>query len=202
MEDDSLGQLLEEHQPIKPLILLLSICSFSFIIFGSYIFYSSRQKSSVSTADSNPLPPFHPTQTIIIDVEGAVAHPGIVKIVLPMDGSVRVADVIASSGGFLASADQEYISIHINQAQEVKDGTKLYIPQKGEVTKEAGSISGASTININTADLETLQKLSGIGSSRATTIIQYRPYANTDELLKKTSIPNSIIQKIHDQISF
>lgn len=204
MEDDSLIQLLDDHHHRGPLVFFSILSAIALIGSGAYLFFSSPSKAKPSTSETqrSTLPAFTPTQTIVVDIEGAVAHPGLIKIILPIDASIRIGDVIASSGGLLADADKEYVAMSINQAQEVKDGTKLYIPKKGELVRGTGSVAGAQTVNVNSGSVESLEKLSGIGSGRAQTIIKSRPYTDAKDLQQKTKIPLSIIEKIRDEISF
>lgn len=57
----------------------------------------------------------------------------------------------------------------------------------------------AETININTADKETLMMIDGIGEKRATDIIEYRenngPFELVDDLVKIKGIGESTLEK-------
>ena len=114
---------------------------------------------------------------IIIHVAGEVNKPGIVKL----KENARIIDAIEEAGGITNSADIR----KINLAYLLSDGQKLYIPNINE--KEEKNIieenSGleedkdnlkTSIININTATINELQKLPGIGESMAKKIIEYR----------------------------
>jgi len=57
------------------------------------------------------------------------------------------------------------------------------------------------TVNINTADAATLDKLYGIGKSRAASIIKNRPYKAADELVSKKVLPQSVFDKIKGQLA-
>ncbi len=58
------------------------------------------------------------------------------------------------------------------------------------------------TIHINTAHLEELLDLDGIGAARAQKILDNRPYNSTKDLVQKTGIPNKIIQGFADELVF
>ena len=113
---------------------------------------------------------------IVVDVEGAVASPGVVRLT---EGS-RVYEAVEVAGGMTESADHG----RVNLAEKVSDGMAVYIPFQGEDPPEmnAGISSGQAAsaggsgglININTADKSTLMQLPGIGEVYAQSIIDYR----------------------------
>ncbi|HPZ24249.1 MAG TPA: ComEA family DNA-binding protein, partial [Bacilli bacterium] len=59
-------------------------------------------------------------------------------------------------------------------------------------------------ININTATIEELQTLTGIGESKAKAIIEYRektPFVKIEDIKNVTGIGDSLFEKIKDNIS-
>lgn len=138
---------------------------------------------------------------LVVDVSGAVEKPGVYK--LPT--AARVGDALVVAGGLSAVADREWVSATLNLAAKVEDGAKIYIPKNSE----SGTIGASSEvivqknqkININTASLEELDKLDGIGESRARAIIENRPYGSTQELVSKAKIPQNVYDKISGDIS-
>lgn len=139
--------------------------------------------------------------TLVVDVSGAVEKPGVYK--LPTDA--RVGDALVVAGGLSAVADREWVSATLNLAAKVEDGAKIYIPKNSESdTVEAnGEVRAQKNqkININTASLEELDQLDGIGESRARAIIENRPYGSTQELVTKAKIPQTVYDKISGDIS-
>ena len=144
------------------------------------------------------------TGEITINVEGAVAKPGVVK--LPA-GSV-VEDAVTAAGGYSSDADPA----RINRAAKLIDGTTLNVPAKSgmQTSRDSSPVlripppvtnipeylpgyvpqaerqeavqqqqqqatpSRSPKININTATADELQTLPGIGPKLSAAIIQYR----------------------------
>ena len=140
---------------------------------------------------------------IVVDVAGAVVNPGVYKL---QSGS-RVGDALVMAGGLAEGADRDWVSQTLNLAEVVKDGGKIYIPARQQIGESASQPDSqlvsqkSGKININTASQAELDALVGIGAARAVAIIASRPYANTEELVSKAKIPQSVYDKIRDSIS-
>lgn len=143
---------------------------------------------------------------IVVDVDGAVAHPGLYK--LPPDSRVQAA--LAAAGGLSPQADAH----RINRAAKLHDGQKLYVLSQGESAPplaasngqgcegqsctsadgaDAGSdAEGQGLVNINTANATQLTQLPGVGPAIAQKIIDYRtangPFTSVDDLTKVPGI--------------
>ena len=96
----------------------------------------------------------------------------------------------------------------VNQAATVMDGEQLYVPFQAEVEMgvmdSEGKESGESSVNINTAGLEELMTLPGIGESKAQAIIQYREehggFQSIEELTNIAGIKNGVYEKIKELV--
>ena len=92
----------------------------------------------------------------------------------------------------------------LNLAKVLTDEEKIVVPKKVilEETKEEGE---NSIININTADVEKLSTLTGIGKSTAEKIIKYREengYFNSiEDIMKVSGIGEELFSKIKDNIT-
>ena len=136
-------------------------------------------------------------RTIIIDVKGAVNKEGVYE----MKEGDRVKDAVQKAGGFLSEVDMK----KVNLAQIVQDQMLLYIPSKNE--SEQGMFTSSKEdgkIRINTAAKEQLEKITGIGSRKAESILKYReehgPFQKIEDLLEIDGIGAKSLEKIKDQI--
>lgn len=140
---------------------------------------------------------------VVVDIAGAVQQPGVYKL----PGGSRIGDALVAAGGLSGEADREWVAQTINLAQEIKDGGKIYIPAKVEKTNipinqyTNESTQSLGKVNINTASAGELDSLVGIGAARSQAIMANRPYTNTEELVSRAKIPQSVYEKIKDSIS-
>ena len=138
---------------------------------------------------------------LYVQVSGAVECPGVYAF---PEGS-RVYEAIARAGGLTEDA----YDVELNQAQLLTDGQKIYVPVVGEaVTVSQNGSAGLSDdgrININTATVEELMTLTGIGETRAKSIVAYRdangPFAAPEDLQQVSGIGESTYRKIADAIT-
>ncbi|TBX41797.1 competence protein ComEA [Lactiplantibacillus paraplantarum] len=149
-----------------------------------------------------------------VDVKGAVNKPGLYQIT----ASMRVADVIQLAQGMQPQADAQ----QVNLAAKVTDQQVIYVPVKSEqpltvvkppVTPSAssnlevsgGGHSSTDKVNLNTADVAALQKLSGIGQKKAEKIIDYRQqhgnFKTIDDLKNVSGFGEKTVAKYKDQLT-
>jgi len=143
---------------------------------------------------------------VMIDVGGEVVNPGVYEL----NSDSRVNDALVAAGGLAANADRDWVDKNLNKAEKLIDGQKIYIPKIGEEVEISSSVLGSSTsesvvVRINTATLEQLDTLSGIGPALAARIIDYREsnggFKSVEELKLVSGIGDKLFEKIKDDVA-
>ena len=152
-------------------------------------------------------------QNCYVDIKGEVLRPGVYEF----SCESRMQDVIKKAGGFTEEADET----KINLAQKISDQMQIIVPnvhskqedgltegnsEKGSSTNTSVSNSKQGTININTATLEELQTIKGIGKKKAEAILQYRKehgaFRTKEDLLQVKGIGKKALEAIESQVNF
>lgn len=127
---------------------------------------------TAAAARSSSTPPLPgPTHEVVVSVLGRVVHPGLVRL----SEGTRVADALAAVGGALPGTDL----LGLNIARRLSDGEQLLVgvaPPPGQPanSQPAGSPSGSQVVDLNTATLEQLDGLPGVGTVTAQRILDWR----------------------------
>ncbi len=169
---------------------------------------SNEQISEASAAESDgqmseTVSTVTDAQWIQVYICGAVVHPGVYTL---SEGS-RLNDAVLAAGGFTEGAEES----SVNLAAKIADEDMIYVYSKeqmvaGEyVPMLPSSLQESGLVNINTADLNTLCTLPGIGESRARDIITYREkngaFQKKEDIMQVSGIKESLYQRICDLIS-
>jgi len=142
---------------------------------------------------------------VTIDISGEVINPGVYRLI----GDVRVNDALIKAGGLGAKADREWVAKNLNLAEKLVDGQKIYIPKIGEVlglSRDAplGVSTDIKIVRINSATVEQLDTLNGVGPSIAKKIIDYRVknggFKNVEELKLVSGIGDKLFEEIKDEV--
>ena len=152
-------------------------------------------------------------QNCYVDIKGEVLRPGVYEF----SCESRIQEVIKKAGGFTEEADET----KINLAQKITDQMQMIVPnvnskQEGGVTEENSEKGNSSnttpsnskqgTVNINTATLEELQTIKGIGKKKAEAILQYRKehgaFRTKEDLLQVKGIGKKALEAIESQVTF
>ena len=157
---------------------------------------------------STPSPTFTPTPGWLrVHVTGAVQRPDVYHLA---PGSI-VKDALIQAGGPALDADLS----RTNLALELHDQQQVYIPRQGEATTTSdpsgqsptigSTASPASKININTASVEELAALPGIGPQLAQRIVDHReqhgPFTDIRQITQVSGIGDKIFERIKDRIT-
>jgi len=155
---------------------------------------SDRSSSSVSTSTTSA--------RVVAHAAGAVVHPGVYEL----RAGARVTDLIDAAGGPTTDADVD----RLNLAAPVVDGERVYVPRIGEAMPAAAVGSGTATgeaagpLDLNTATLEQLDELPGIGPATAKAIIDEREkrggFKSVDDLLDVRGIGPAKLDAIRDLV--
>jgi competence protein ComEA len=195
----------ESLTPYRP---YLAMALLFVIVLAGTIFWLHRPEPTPALTITTPTPRATATlASIIVDVRGAVAKPGVYTLPL---GS-RMQDALAQAGDVQSNADTR----GLNLARKLNDGEQIYVPAVGEATPvpTKSTVSGAPTatkapigkININTATIAELDMLPGIGPSIAQRIVDYRTqngdFKKIDDLKKVRGIGDVLFDQIKDLIT-
>ncbi len=169
--------------------------------------------------------------TIKVDMKGAIQNPGLYEL---KEGS-RVSDAIEVSGGLLETADTSYINLskilkdemvviiytkeEIHTLEEGKTAIKYVekecicpsirndgcIEESKKETNQGQKERYDGMVSLNSASLQELMSLNGIGESKAQAIISYReqngPFEDIHDITKVSGIGEATFEKIKDRLT-
>jgi competence protein ComEA len=193
-------------------IAAAALAAAAFMAFGG-----PPGEAAASPAASGVLEPFvslaSPAQPsagrteLLVDVQGAVARPGLVRL----PAGSRVADAIAAAGGYTKETDLLAAAGQINLAATLSDGAQVFVPIRGVAGGPGGDGSGPGSgsdgtglVNLNTATPEELEALPGIGPVTVQKIVaarQERPFATLEELVERDVMHNGQLEDIRDLVT-
>ncbi|MFC9788563.1 ComEA family DNA-binding protein [Rhodococcus sp. NPDC127528] len=171
---------------------------------------------SPPTPTAQPVPP--PAPDMVVSVVGLVHAAGLVH--LPT--GARIADALAAAGGAREGADL----LGLNLAQKLADGDQVLVglapPDGGAVTVGSGTVGAGATapgaatasgggpaagakVNLNTATVEQLDALPGVGPVTATAIVSWRQsngrFTDVEQLGEVDGIGPGRLQKLRDLVT-
>lgn len=141
------------------------------------------------------------SEEIYVHISGAVKNPGVVKL----NRHCRVIDAIETCGGAKDDANLDAINLAI----KLKDEDKIYVPTFQE-TKDvqnynfkSNTTENSGLVNINSADINELKKIPGVGEKTAEKIIEYRnknPFKSIDDIKNVDGIGQKKFEALKDFI--
>ncbi len=223
MAEDILEKIknyLLENKVVTAVLGTMLVMSLAFVGWSSLTSPKVEAKSDLAVASTNFSVAQSKSETkavdttsqtestkIVVDIKGAVKNEGVYEL----SAGSRVTDVVKLAGGFTDEADKK----SVNLAEKLSDEAVIYVAKEGEevpsVTNTTQANSGAETeastdkINLNTATLEQLQTISGIGAKRAQDIIDYREanggFSSVDDLTNVSGIGEKTLEKLKSEVT-
>ena len=153
------------------------------------------QFDPITTTDTSKEPEY-----IYIDIKGQVQNPGVYKVLTDS----RLFQLLNVAGGTTSQAD----TLAINLSLKLYDQQVIYIPSYEDeypIITEVIDDPSSGIININSASLELLDTLPGIGPSTAQSIIDYRTdtgfFESIEDIMNVTGIGEATFNEIKDIIT-
>lgn len=157
-------------------------------------------------ADGHPAggPPPSTEPMVIVHVAGAVTNPG----VFVLSPGARVLDAVDAAGGATGLADLDAL----NLAGRVPDGSRVYVPEVGEVPPpDPGELAVSPDagptmpVDVNRATAGELEDLPGVGPAIAAAIVDDRlrngPFVGVDDLERVPGIGPAKIAALRDLVA-
>jgi len=180
---------------------------------------AAQPAQTTATAIEAPKP-----STIVVHVAGAVRKPGVYHLA----PDARAEDALKAAGGAKPGANLDAINLaaHVEDGKQLYVPTRVEHPEGGAPEQTAQAVPtaasaahkpgratsaspshaqkltnpGQGTVNINTASVEELQRLPGVGPSYAVRILQFRkengPFTSADQLMDVSGIGPKKFEKI------
>jgi len=203
-----------ENKKIIILIIYLIIC-----LIGVLIFYAfNNNEVEVKELSITTKKEVVKVDNFFVDIKGNVNNPGVYEFT----SGDRVIDAIEVAGGLTKNANTNNINlskkltsemvIYVYSNKEVKNNDNLSCNNICDVEVievnnciEKNNVKNTNLINLNKATLEELLTLTGIGESKAKSIIEYRDtngnFKDINELKNVSGIGDALFEKIKDKIS-
>lgn len=214
--------LIKKNYFIILIIILLIVINDAFIL-GDFYLLNSNKGIAINKSDSKVSLDTNTKKEIKVDIKGMVKKPGVYSV----NENMNVQDVIDIAGGLKKNATTD----NINLSKKIFDQMVIIVLSKSDLNKKVNNktelkndaiisnqISAdislyksnsesnltSKLININTASLDELMMITGVGKSKAEAIISYREtqsFKSIDDLKNVSGIGEALFEKIKDQVS-
>jgi competence protein ComEA len=191
---------LPEPSPRNTIVAFLIV---AVAIVGGAVLLLATRPEPVRITVNPPVPTATPEPSataapITVYVTGAVAQP---ESLVNLPAGSRVQDAIDAAGGVIEDADME----RVNLAQLLRDGDQVHVPRVG-VESVLPTASGGGVVHVNSATLDELDTLPGVGPALAQAIIDYReangPFADMAALDEVSGIGPSLLEELEGLVAF
>lgn len=189
-------------------VAALSIALVAVGLGGWLLFTAARPSDPVTDGLVDPFgsavesTPATTTETLVVDVEGAVLRPGVIEL----PAGSRVADAVEAAGGYGPEADLAAAAAQVNLAAVLRDGQQIVVPIMGVQPASGGPGAGGAggLVDLNSASPEALDALPGIGPVTVQKIVAARaeqPFSSLEELVTRDVMTNAQLDKIRDLVT-
>lgn len=205
------------------IVVILILCIIIVIKYTN----KNRETSEMEGVITEQTVAINNTNSFYVDLKGAVKNPGVYKV----DDGMIINDLIKLGGGLKSNASTKNINLSekLKDSMVVYIFTKseltTTVPKEDATCKtnvievnncinkesEGEKVDSNKTeqtksnlVNINTASKEELMSVSGIGESKADSIIIYRnktPFTKIEDVMNVTGIGESLYDKIKNYIT-
>ena len=182
-------------------LIATAVAALSVTIAGMWLLSPSRPPveaaiPTLTTAvGSTRLGIGEPMVRVTVHVAGAVNRPGVYRL----EAGSRVHEAIDAAGGPTAAADTD----RVNLAAPLVDGAQVRLPEIGELAVDWPEPAGL--VDINSADIATLEGPPGIGPSLARAIVDERersgPFRGVDDLDRVSGLGPVRIDALRDLVA-
>jgi competence protein ComEA len=180
----------------RPVLVLLGIAAVAVLVLAVARLHGGEGQA-VAVVEDTPAPTRSPEPLLVVDVTGAVAHPGVYRLAA---GS-RTVDALLAAGGMTGEADLDAL----NKAAPIRDGQRIYVPRPGETIPAGSAGSDAQLkIDVNHATAAELEALPGIGPTTAARIVRSRgghPFTRIEELQTRGLVTARVFADIKDMVT-
>lgn len=219
---ETLGNYIKENM-VKVIVITILL----FLYVGSFVYISTKiiktekgSKEEVSIIEEEKEEIKEENNFIVVDIKGSVNKPGVYKL----KENARVNDAIEASGGLSKNANTRFI----NLSKLLKDGDVVVIYSNEEIENAKKEekivvetpcvceevkndacykeeVKDNNKININTATINELMNLDGIGEAKAKQIIEYRTkngnFKDIKDIMKVKGISETLYSKFKENIT-
>jgi competence protein ComEA len=197
---DNLPVSITGRRALAGVLLLIALL----VLAGRYLIRAGAPEPPRSAPIVSEQPRAAESPKLVVHVVGAVRRPGLYRL---REGS-RIADALARAGGSTRKADLTVV----NLAAPLSDGVQVVVPRRVAAAAAAAPASAGSSaatpsgpVHLNTATLEQLDALPGVGPVTAQKILDYRQenggFASVDELDAVPGIGPARMEQLRETVA-
>lgn len=218
-------QLIKKHK--GKIFVIIFIAFTLFIIADTYSLKEpeENEEKEIAVKEETKKEEKPKEEKVLVDVKGEVVTPSVYELTTEN----TVMDAINKAGGLTKKSDTSNINLSKKLEDEMviivyskteiknmKEDSKITCPpcnnacvtendEKAKLKENSQNVTTNGKVNINSADLEILQTLEGIGEAKAKAIIEYRTqngnFKTIEDIKNVSGIGDSVYEKIKDHIT-